>query len=244
MLWIAEGSPNSAWNARVVPPRSKLATTEAASRGVPSWKRTPSRSVNDHDTPSFVIRHDDARTGVMRDVAGSTPTSVSKTWRVATSEAMSFDGSREATSEATATRSVPPEVADVDVGVVGTLGFSVHAPSTTQIATRTAAEERIRRGTSSADRPSGRLEPRVESIAESVADEVQTQHGQEDHRAGRHDEPRRARRVTLRVRQHVPPARSRRRHSEAEIAESRFRENDRADVDCGQNEDERQDIGE
>jgi hypothetical protein len=67
--------------AREVRPRSKLAAAAAAS-GPPSWKRTPSRSVNVHAAPSLVISHDDARAGTIRDVPGSTLTSVSKSWRV------------------------------------------------------------------------------------------------------------------------------------------------------------------
>ena len=144
-LRIAAGSAKSARYAdpRVVIPRSKLATTAAASSALPSWNRTPSRRANVQDAPSLVICHPDASAGVIRDVAGSTSTSVSKIWRVATSDASSFHGSSEAASAAMATRRVPPAIAGVGEGVA-TLGLSVHPPSTTQMARSNTAEERIR----------------------------------------------------------------------------------------------------
>jgi hypothetical protein len=68
--------------------------TEDASSGTPSPKTTPARSANVHDAPSFVICHDEASAGVIRDVAGSTSTSVSKIWRVAISDSLLRPGRR------------------------------------------------------------------------------------------------------------------------------------------------------
>ena len=120
-LWITDGSSKSIRyaDARVVRPRSKLAMTDDTSSGSPSWKKTPSRSVNVHDAPSFVICHEEASAGVIREVAGSTSTSVSKIWRVAMSDAASaFHGSNAVISAGSATRSVPPCCAPVGAGVV------------------------------------------------------------------------------------------------------------------------------
>ena len=71
-----------------------------------------------HVAPSLAICQDEARAGTIREVAGSTSTSVSKIWRVAMSEAGSaFQGSKDVTSAGKATRSVPPVCAPVGAGV-------------------------------------------------------------------------------------------------------------------------------
>src|SRR5687767_9636384 len=58
--------------------RSKLNTTSSAVNGVPSWKRTPLRSLNSQVVASIGF-HDSASSGTRR-CFSSCPTRLSKTW--------------------------------------------------------------------------------------------------------------------------------------------------------------------
>src|SRR5262245_9166770 len=58
--------------------RSNVNFTAAASSGVPSWKRTPRRSLNVHARPSEDVVHDSASPGTTSVLSAAVPTSVSK----------------------------------------------------------------------------------------------------------------------------------------------------------------------
>ena len=58
--------------------RSKVNLTAAASSTVPSWKRTPRRSLNVQARPSGDVVHDSASPGTMSVLSGAVATSVSK----------------------------------------------------------------------------------------------------------------------------------------------------------------------
>src|SRR5689334_18377198 len=62
------------------------------------------------------------------------------------------------------------------------------------------------------------VHPRVERIAQAVAEEVEARHGERDGDARRDREPRRAGEIDLRIVEHVAPARRRRLDAVAEIA--------------------------
>src|SRR5712691_4940289 len=58
--------------------RSKVNLTAAASSGVPSWKRTPLRSLNVHVSPSDDVVQDSASPGTTSVLSSGLATSVSK----------------------------------------------------------------------------------------------------------------------------------------------------------------------
>src|SRR2546425_697070 len=217
------GSPKSS-RYRDGRPRSKLATTADASSDEPSWKRTPSRSVKVQLAASFEACHDDARPGPIFPVAASTVTSVSNIWRVATSDGSSaFHGSSDVTSPGIATRTMPPVCAPLGAGVAVAGTFWQERSDAT---TRPSAAD-LSRGIGLV-----RLQAGIEGVTQAVADEIEAQHREEHHQAGRNDEPPGTKEVRSGIGEHVAPARSRRHYSEAQIAERRLGEDDRSDIDC------------
>src|SRR5439155_27157843 len=90
-------------------------------------------------------------------------------------------------SFAIATRTTPPVGVSVpDAGAADGLGAAVHAESASR-----SNEKRIsltRRGYSARALLVRRADARVEGVAEAVTDEVQREHGEEDHRARRDHE--------------------------------------------------------
>ena len=130
---ICGGSSKSIAYEREPRPRSKLATTAAASSGDPSWKWIPSRSVSVHVAPSLANCHADASPAVITPPA-SRPTRVSKICRVATNEAASaVHGSSEVISAPTATRREPPVCTELGAGV--DRGATAHEASSSASAT-------------------------------------------------------------------------------------------------------------
>src|ERR1700733_12770571 len=63
------------------------------------------------------------------------------------------------------------------------------------------------------------VHPRIERIAQAVAEEIEARHGQRDGEARRNRKPRRAGEIDLRVVEHVAQARGRRLDAVAEIAQ-------------------------
>ena len=69
--------------------RSKFAQTAFALNGVPSWKRTPVRSLNVHTRPPFVAVHDFASFGTTIVVPDLSPTRPSVIWSITRSDSPS-----------------------------------------------------------------------------------------------------------------------------------------------------------
>ena len=71
--------------------------------------------------------------------------------------------------------------------------------------------------------------PRIQRVAQPVADQVERQHDQEDRQAGKHREPRRLRQEALRRVQHRAPGRRRRLLAQTEERQARLGDDGRGD---------------
>src|SRR2546426_1911967 len=215
--------------------RSKVNLTSAEVSSWPSWKRTPSRSVKVHVSPSGLICQDSASSGT-----GVISASKRTSWLYIMGErrlrenAGTSCGSRPVASVVCAETKVPPG-----------FGACACAGRPTESAAR-AAPLAFRRplrvhGVVIAVAPSvscgsfavrGSLDVGVEDIAQAVADQVEREHAQHDRDAREDGDPRRGLEVRPPLVQHVPPRGRRRLGREAQIAQrgldqDRLREGDR-----------------
>src|SRR5580700_6737576 len=74
---------------------------------------------------------------------------------------------------------------------------------------------------------------RIEVVAQGVADEVKTQHGQHHRKRGKENEMRRVEQVRAAVVEHGSPARGRRRDAESKKTHGGFREDGSGHADGG-----------
>src|SRR5438105_4479087 len=104
-------------------------------------------------------------------------------------------------------------------------GWSSNETPSTALTTPSLVEKTVCRSWTSSracvTRASG-LQPGVEGIADSIAEDVRGEHGQEDGDPGKGDEESRAEEITLGVGEHVAPTRGRRLDAEAEEGERRL----------------------
>src|SRR6266478_4913610 len=215
--------------------RSKVNLTSAEVSSWPSWKRTPSRSVKVHVSPSGLICQDSASSGT-----GVISASKRTSWLYIMGErrlrenAGTSCGSRPVASVVCAETKVPPG-----------FGACACAGRPTESAAR-AAPLAFRRSLRVnrvviAVAPSvscgsfdvrGSLDVGVEDIAQAVADQVEREHAQHDRDAREDGDPRRGLEVRPPLVQHVPPRGRRRLGREAQVAQrgldqDRLREGDR-----------------
>src|SRR5438445_290211 len=215
--------------------RSKVNLTSAEVSSWPSWKRTPSRSLKVHVSPSALICQDSASSGT-----GVISASKRTSWLYIMGErrlrenAGTSCGSRPVASVVCAETKVPP-------------GFGACAcPGRPTESAARAAPLAFRRslrvnGVVIAVAPSvscgscavsGSLDVGVEDIAQAVADQVEREHAQHDRDAREDGDPRRGLEVRPPLVQHVPPRGRRRLGREAQVAQrgldqDRLREGDR-----------------
>src|SRR5438105_1926328 len=103
-------------------------------------------------------------------------------------------------------------------------------PSSTRASPAAVANERKRLSTSSSLSP-GTSDPRIEHVAQAVAEEVEPHHDEEDGEPGRKRVPPRLRKEFARLRDHASPFRRRRRRAEPQEPERARSQNREAHAD-------------
>src|SRR5439155_12985711 len=197
--------------------RSNVNLTSADVSSWPSWKRTPSRSLNAHVRPSGLTRQDSASSGT-----GFISASKRTSWLYSMGErrlrenAGTSCGSRPVASVVCAETNVPPS-----------FGVCACAGAPTESAARAAPPVRRRSlrltGVVIAVPPMARsLDVRIEDVAQAVADQVEREHAHHDRDAREHGDPRSGLEIRSPFVQHVSPRGRRRLGREAEVAQRRL----------------------